>query len=354
MAPGPHRVELTLASWNADHALDCVEPIPTRSVAPSFDAVVGAYTLTEGQDRIGGLYHVRCDASDKHLDAINFAPSPAVLDTRVVSFSHSNATDIVVLTACADGNLRCHDFPSLKTLWTFSHGTMITSLSVIAPSMKNASISVTFSDSAGGVALVVASRAGCSLIWASNCDTPVHSAEAWTVDSADASLLISGGDDGYLCATDLRTTSTAWKKRAHDSVGVTTVVHCDVELWTGGYDDHVRIWDHRKMRVPLAEKNLGGGVWRLKFHPRDPSTILAACMYDGFKVLERKSSNDDCIDIRTEYRKHESIAYGAAWLSNGNGTGNMSGSLALTASFYDKSLRLWNLAADSSTENAET
>lgn len=343
MVPQHQQVEATVTKWGADHALDCVEPLPIsgQSVRGSFDAVVGAYTLAQDQERVGGLYHVRCSPSDSKIESLGFAPSPAVLDTRVVSFSESNA-GIVVLTACADGNLRCHEFPSLNILWAYSHGKMITSLSTITSSSSNDSVSVTFSDSSGGIALVEASRTGCKKVWASDVSSPIHAAEAWTVDGADTSLLISGGDDGYLCATDLRTTNTAWKKRAHNSVGVTTVV-CpstdNSELWTGGYDDHVRLWDLRKMRVPLAEKNLGGGVWRLKFHPSDPSTILAACMYDGFKVLERK---EDTLEIATEYRQHESIAYGAAWLSNGD---ECSSSYALTASFYDKSLQLWKPSA---------
>ena len=53
-------------------------------------------------------------------------------------------------------------------------------------------------------------------------------------------------------------------------------------LVTGSYDENILVWDNRFMKVPVSEINTGGGVWRLKWHPSDPSRILAACMYNGF------------------------------------------------------------------------
>jgi diphthamide biosynthesis protein 7 len=59
------------------------------------------------------------------------------------------------------------------------------------------------------------------------------------------------------------------------------------------YDEYIRLWDKRAIRRPLQELSLGGGVWRLRWHPERPTALIAACMYGGCRVLEATGMRHD-------------------------------------------------------------
>jgi diphthamide biosynthesis protein 7 len=40
------------------------------------------------------------------------------------------------------------------------------------------------------------------------------------------------------------------------------------------------------MRSPLAETQLGGGIWRIKWDPFTADYILTATMYNGFHLVD--------------------------------------------------------------------
>lgn len=111
------------------------------------------------------------------------------------------------------------------------------------------------------------------------------------------------------------------------------------------YDEVLRTWDTRRLKRPIAELNLGGGIWRLKWDPYEAKNLLAACMYNGFYIVN--CSNLETPEILAEYKEHESIAYGCDWsLVNGkfgvrrDWLENENEVLVGTCSFYDHILKL--------------
>ncbi|KAI5660079.1 hypothetical protein M9H77_28872 [Catharanthus roseus] len=84
-------------------------------------------------------------------------------------------------------------------------------------------------------------------------------------------------------------------------------------LLTGSYDEYLRIWDMRSISQPVSQSCLclGGGVWRIKYHPTIPDLVLTACMHNGFAIV--KTKNGEAESIEAYNNKHGSLAYGADW-----------------------------------------
>lgn len=100
-------------------------------------------------------------------------------------------------------------------------------------------------------------------------------------------------------------------------------------LLTGSYDDIVRVFavhDYRPGQNSdpkvLAEMNLGGGVWRLKFLDKESEKVgggmrsfrvLASCMHAGARILEIRGSKDTewTIEVLARFEEHKSMNYGS-------------------------------------------
>lgn len=319
-------------------------------------AVIGTYALqendTESQIRLGSAELVRTkrmlqsDNSDYSfsIDTNAILQLPAVLD--LVTDPDPLNSKSALYAACADGalirlsaqnsytSLQRHDFeptkktPSVLNLSVHAAYDVITSSTLVASS-----------DSSGYI---------CTRRVTPNKDMDLlenrhaHDLEAWTVHITNVNsrpMILSGGDDGLFGAFMLNDPSPCWRlKSAHGGVGVTCIAtppENSNEIWTGGYDDHVRVWDIRNMKRCMDECNVSGGVWRIRFHPENPELILLAVMYEGFKTVRRNSNG---LTISGHYKDHSSIAYGAEWVPS---LETRDIRVALTASFYDRAVRLW-------------
>jgi len=122
----------------------------------------------------------------------------------------------------------------------------------------------------------------------------------------------------------------------------------------GSYDNTVRLFDARKPLTPLVQTDVGGGAWRVKWHP-SPSRahdLLVAAMHDGFKIVSFRFRDIGSIsgspssgivensEIRKRYDEHRSLAYGGDW-SYQTLQDQAGQTLIASASFYDHALHLW-------------
>ncbi|KAH8120332.1 WD-40 repeat-containing protein [Phellopilus nigrolimitatus] len=181
-----------------------------------------------------------------------------------------------------------------------------------------------------------------------------HDFEAWITawNYWDTNTIYSGGDDLKLKGWDIRlepSSPTFVNKRFEG--GVTSIqCHPHVEhiIAVGSYDSVVRIFDVRKPLAPVTQAEVGGGAWRVKWHPsktRD-TDLLVACMHDGFKIVRFspsiiaggiESNATKEWEIVKRYDEHGSLAYGVDWAHAAlNGR-----SLIASCSFYDHVLHTW-------------
>ena len=104
--------------------------------------------------------------------------------------------------------------------------------------------------------------------------------------------------------------------------------------------------------VPLTQVDVGGGAWRVKWHPlaSRKDDLLVACMHDGFKIvkfsnlenLQTNTSNEEVgWELVKRFDVHESLAYGVDWSYDVSVGQEDDQTLIASASFYDHALHLW-------------
>ncbi|KAK9862036.1 hypothetical protein WJX84_008405 [Apatococcus fuscideae] len=165
-----------------------------------------------------------------------------------------------------------------------------------------------------------------------------HELEVWSgaFDQWQDNLLHTGADDAIWHGWDMRDLNApVFSIRKEHQAGVCCIQSHPCQehvICTGSYDEHARLWDCRSMAKPLltAKLGTGGGVWRLRWHPHHPTLLLAACMQEGFEVLQC-GSNFSKIKVQQHYGAQRTLAYGADWCHRADQS-----PLVATCSFYDK------------------
>lgn len=153
--------------------------------------------------------------------------------------------------------------------------------------------------------------------------------------------------------------------RQHEA-GITAILPLTIKsssgsrlVVTGSYDDKVRLFTIKdphesygaKQVQLLAEKNLGGGVWRLNLigviADGDELLIrlLASCMFAGARIIEIRSASERClwtIDVVGRFEEHESMNYGSDFIIKPDGGEGVNVLTIVSTSFYDKRLCVWH------------
>lgn len=326
----------SLQVFDTELSADTVEWCP---VPPYHNILAcGTYQLHKGPDgageedatpsRTGRLYLFEF-GQEAHmsppLTELQRIDTPAILDLK---WCHVPVSEKPVLgMAAASGELLLYTLSvsqeghcSLKALNSLEVGVdrLVLSLDWSTGRGDSSDIRVVCSDSAGCVSALHLGEG--ALIPLSQ--WKAHDFEAWISAFSywDTQLLYSGGDDCKLKGWDLRMgpSSPTFTSKRH-SMGVCSIhsnPHREHILATGSYDEHVLLWDGRNMRQPISQSSLGGGVWRLKWHPTHQHLLLAACMHNDFHILHCQQAlegSGEACPILASYILHNSLAYGADW-----------------------------------------
>lgn len=321
----------TLDEFDTEFPADSVEWCPAE---PFRDVLVcGTYKLIENKEgakderckRIGRIYLLRVTNGGK-LQVLQRIHTSGVLDIKWIHFMDGENNRILLAVADSNGYLQIYELKEKESKTELqliaeeridddNEDVMALSLDwstrgcVSRTSHLNSHIAV--SDSQGRISHFTWHETD-NLI--KDFTLRAHEFQAWIVafDYCSDNIFYSGGDDNKFLTFDTRTGSIPVLCNSKHTSGVTSIHSNAVKpfmLATGSYDEILRLWDKRNMKRPTSEINLKGGIWRLKWDPFTHQYLFAACMYEGFKIV---NSNYD-MSIIGHYNKHCGISYGCDW-----------------------------------------
>jgi len=297
---------------------------------------VGTYRLCEDNRREGRilLYRLGTDEGVQtvHCHRVYSEDCEGVLDLKWSSHSSPK-----LAVAQSGGSVSLYSLAEDSASLVRSCQASVTSGLCLALEWSQDSSRLAVSDSQGAVTVLAVEGEVLTVL----ARIPAHSFEAWTTcfNKHNNNLFYSGGDDCVLKLHDLRQEHSVRTNRRSHRMGVTSMLtdrQDENRLWTGSYDEELRQWDVRNCKQEVESLPVGGGVWRIKQSPTTSSTLLLATMHDGFKTVTD-------MKIASEYREHDSLAYGADWVP-GVVTQGKTLNIAATCSFYDHLLRVWSVS----------
>ncbi|KAK0233086.1 WD40-repeat-containing domain protein [Armillaria fumosa] len=339
---------------------DSVEFCPHVNLQDIF--VVGTYKLDQDdgdmerktpQHRRGQcrVFRIATGTDFKQIQCFDL---PAVLDMKWCHMSSSSPATLGI--ADSEGNITLHQWQEVVYRIRIAESSEILCLSLDwsnrrTPATQLGSLVVSLSD--GSLSILRPNNGTGPLSVHSSWHA--HDYEPWISawNYWDTNMVFSGGDDLQMKGWDVREdlTKPIFVNKRFDA-GITSIQsHPYIEnlIAVGSYDNLVRLFDIRKPSIPISQIDVGGGAWRVKWHPSSTrkNDLLVACMHDGFKIVSFDHLlSDDSLHANTgngkivkRFDEHESLAYGVDWsyaTSEGDQTAIAS------CSFYDHLLHAWS------------
>ncbi|XP_038192938.1 diphthine methyltransferase isoform X2 [Arvicola amphibius] len=289
-----------------------------------------ALDVNEPQVRLGRLYlySFNEDNAAKPLVEVHRRDSSAILDMKWchipvsghILLGLANASGSVDLLRLTEYEKNSYTLQPISSLTLEERGLSLSlDWSTGKPGRaKDQPLKIISSDSKGQLHLLMVNEGAAELQLVAS--WPAHHFEAWIAafNYWHTELVYSGGDDCLLRGWDTRILGTPVFTSKRHSMGVCSIQsnpHQEHILATGSYDEHVLLWDTRNIKQPLADVPVQGGVWRLKWHPVYHHLLLAACMYNGFKILNCQKAIEEKQDMTVSIAQEmpNSLVYGADW-----------------------------------------
>ena len=133
----------------------------------------------------------------------------------------------------------------------------------------------------------------------------------------------------------------------HHPIAILEYLLCSFHHSTySSYDETICTWDSRNFKSPLRSRKMGGGVWRIRQSPRDPTLLGLACMGNGFHIIREDPTNLGAEEPLTHlhYQAHESLAYGLDWKYDGEEGSDGTKAFLASCSFYDHLFSVWSIS----------
>ena len=342
----------TLQKCDTTYTADCVDFCPIDNYYNYL--LVGTYQLTQQnsedienqqQERIGKLYLFTIEEKS-FLKLKQELKMAGILDAKWCHYRISDNSIIYVAIVNAEGKLLIYEFDETEENLKLRREINVANTSLALhvdwcrtlACIDNACLTIT--DAVGNIHIYcfINNEFEFKQI------IKAHNYEAWIAvfNFSNSSIVYSGGDDSKFCGFDLRKSSqncNIFINKEHNA-GVTSIEPCFKDenyLYTGSYDEILRLWDTRNMKNSVTDTKIGGGLWRLRSHyNKGNPLLLASCMHEGFKIVNGDPTKPT--KILATYDEHQSLAYGADWIKEPDVKGFHT---IASVSFYDHLLCLW-------------